>query len=70
MDEQPQCKTSRPRVAVYTRVSSTSRSTDNQVPEVEALAAIRGEIVARFYEARSAARVNAPSCSVVNSMFW
>lgn len=38
------------RVAIYLRVSTDDQSTENQIPEVEALAAKRGTITLRFEE--------------------
>ena len=45
------------RVVTYTRVSTDEQTVDNQEPEVEALAARRGEVVRRFTETGSAAKV-------------
>jgi putative DNA-invertase from lambdoid prophage Rac len=45
------------RVATYVRVSTDEQTTDNQVPEVEELAERRGEVVKRFTETGSAAKV-------------
>lgn len=44
------------RVATYIRVSSDDQTTANQVPEVEQLAAQRGEVVLRYEETGSAVK--------------
>lgn len=47
----------KPRAALYLRVSTDRQNTDNQKPEVEALAAARGfEVAAVYSEQESAAR--------------
>jgi putative DNA-invertase from lambdoid prophage Rac len=45
------------RVATYCRVSSDMQTTDNQTAPVETLAASKGEVVARYVETGSAAKV-------------
>ena len=45
------------RVATYCRVSTADQTAVNQLPEVEALASIRGQIVLREVETESAAKV-------------
>lgn len=44
------------RVAIYTRVSTDDQTTANQAPECEQLAAMRGDVVARFTETGSAVK--------------
>jgi DNA invertase Pin-like site-specific DNA recombinase len=44
------------RVAIYLRVSTGEQNTENQRPEVEALATARGDIVAEYVETGSAAK--------------
>lgn len=44
------------RVATYVRVSTDEQTSANQVPEVEQVAAARGDVVARYEETGSAAK--------------
>lgn len=44
------------RVAIYVRVSTDEQTVDNQGPEVEQVAAARGEVVKRYQEVGSAAK--------------
>lgn len=46
----------KPRIAVYSRVSTNDQTTENQAIEIDQLAQSRGEIVARFSEVGSAAK--------------
>jgi DNA invertase Pin-like site-specific DNA recombinase len=55
------------RVATYCRVSSDMQDTACQTPEVEALAAARGDVVLRFLETGSAAKARPVFASVMQA---